>query len=85
MTTFPHQPLHGGWKKTFVNNVPLVDDPLAHQLNYCLQYSPPPSNCGGKNMANISKPIPPNSIPSFTEIRHQTQEILGYRPCLWQI
>ena len=36
-------------------------------------------------MANISKPIPPNSIPSFAEIRRQTQEILGYRPCLWQI
>jgi superfamily II DNA helicase RecQ len=36
-------------------------------------------------MANISKPIPPNSIPSFAEIRRRTQEILGYRPCLWQI
>jgi hypothetical protein len=33
MTTFPLQPLHGGWKKTFVNNAPLADDLLARQLN----------------------------------------------------
>src|SRR3984885_10148371 len=25
------------------------------------------------------------NLPSFAEIRRRTQEVLGYRPCLWQI
>jgi len=28
---------------------------------------------------------PKQKIPSLAEIRCRTQEILGYRPCLWQI
>jgi superfamily II DNA/RNA helicase len=34
-----------------------------------------------KNMSTLPKPI----TPSFAEIRKRTQEVLGYRPCLWQI
>src|ERR1700676_941068 len=31
-------------------------------------------------------PEPPRpSLPSLAEIRRRTQEVLGYRPCLWQI
>jgi hypothetical protein len=37
MTTFPLQPLHGGWKKTFVNNVPL----LALHITQCYVYNIP--------------------------------------------
>jgi superfamily II DNA or RNA helicase len=35
-------------------------------------------------MANLSKLIP-SPIPSLAEIHCQTQEILGYCPCLWQV
>jgi superfamily II DNA helicase RecQ len=34
-----------------------------------------------ENMPAFPKP----NLPSFTEIRRRTQEVLGYRPCLWQI
>ncbi|KAF7964372.1 hypothetical protein HWV62_9299, partial [Athelia sp. TMB] len=27
----------------------------------------------------------PAALPSFAEIRQKTQDVLGYRPCLWQI
>jgi superfamily II DNA helicase RecQ len=29
--------------------------------------------------------LPKPTTPSFAEIRKRTQEVLGYRPCLWQI
>jgi superfamily II DNA/RNA helicase len=29
--------------------------------------------------------LPKTSTPSFAEIQKKTYEILGYRPCLWQI
>jgi hypothetical protein len=34
-----------------------------------------------ENMLALQKP----NLPSFAEIRKRTQEVLGYRPCLWQI
>jgi superfamily II DNA or RNA helicase len=34
-----------------------------------------------ENMPALPKP----NLPSFAEIRRRTQEVLGYRPCLWQI
>ena len=80
MTIFPLQPLHGGWKKTFVNKAPLSMAPWRVFI-FLFNYIPIPSSQPQKKMPDLPKP----TMPSFAEIRRRTQEILGYHPCLWQI
>src|ERR1700683_2088737 len=82
MTIFPLQPLHGGWKKTFVNKVPLSMAPRRVFI-FLFNYIPIPSSQPQKKCLNFQSQQCLPSQRSDDEHRRFWATILIFGKSMW--